>query len=92
MERTEGFILFTVFLVLPDLIYGLTILYAVLVLYTAIQRFQEARKLLKKSWIKLVNPVILSQTDSSHNLKSISNLPVFVDNLYKAFPLIFIIK
>ncbi|MBF8435480.1 CDP-alcohol phosphatidyltransferase family protein [Halanaerobiaceae bacterium Z-7014] len=47
MERTEGFILFTVFLVLPDLIYGLTILYAVLVLYTAIQRFQEARKLLK---------------------------------------------
>ena len=49
MERTEGFILFTVFLVLPDFIYGLTILYAVLVLFTAIQRFNEARKLLSRA-------------------------------------------
>ena len=49
MERTEGFILFTVFLLLPDFIFGLTILYAILVLYTAIQRFMEARKLLSRA-------------------------------------------
>ncbi len=50
MERTEGFILFTVFLVLPDFIFGLTILYAVLVLYTAVQRFREASKLLNRTF------------------------------------------
>lgn len=48
MERTEGFIFFTVFLVVPDSIYGLTLLYAILVLFTAFQRFMEARKLLKR--------------------------------------------
>lgn len=46
MERTEGFIMFTAMILFNHIIKELTVLYAVLVLFTAFQRLMEAIKLL----------------------------------------------
>ncbi|OIJ20881.1 CDP-alcohol phosphatidyltransferase [Anaerobacillus alkalidiazotrophicus] len=45
-ERTEGFLLFSLIILLPSMMYFLTILFAGLVIFTAIQRLLEAKKIL----------------------------------------------
>ena len=45
-ERTEGFIMSTLMVVLPQYIVILTYIYAGLVAFTALQRFMEAKKIL----------------------------------------------
>ncbi|MCK8823842.1 CDP-alcohol phosphatidyltransferase family protein [Fuchsiella alkaliacetigena] len=47
MERSEGFILFTLMLLFWEGIFVITLFYAGAVLFTALQRMLEARKLLK---------------------------------------------
>ena len=47
MERTEGFILFTLMLLFSEAISVITLFYAGAVLFTALQRMLEARRLLK---------------------------------------------
>jgi archaetidylinositol phosphate synthase len=46
MERTEGFILFTFMILFTEKLNFITIIYAILVLITAIQRFWEGKKIL----------------------------------------------
>lgn len=46
-ERTEGFLLFTLMILLPNYLIGLTILFIAVELFTALQRLNEARKILK---------------------------------------------
>ena len=46
-ERTEGFLLFTLMLIFPYLIIEIAIFYTIAVLFTALQRLFEARKLLQ---------------------------------------------
>lgn len=48
MERTEGFILFTLMAIFNQWLSSLTILYAILVLITAMQRIFEAKRILDK--------------------------------------------
>ena len=45
-ERTEGFILFSVMLIFPEVISIIAIIYTVAVLFTALQRMLEAKRLL----------------------------------------------
>ena len=47
MERTEGFIMFSLMILFNKYLLGFTILYGVLVIITALQRLKEARKILK---------------------------------------------
>lgn len=47
-ERTEGFIMTSLMVLIPRLIIPLTLIYAAAILITAGQRFLEARRLLKK--------------------------------------------
>lgn len=46
-ERTEGFILFTLMILLPQWLLWLTALFFVVEIVTALQRMMEARKILK---------------------------------------------
>lgn len=45
-ERTEGFILFSFMILMPDLLWWTTGLFVIIELFTALQRFMEARKVL----------------------------------------------
>lgn len=45
-ERTEGFILFSFIILIPSINYFLTLIYAAVVVLTAIQRLLEAKKIL----------------------------------------------
>ena len=47
-ERTEGFIMFTLMMLLPQYINGLCLIFAGIVLFTAVQRFVEAYKHFKE--------------------------------------------
>ncbi|TMU83740.1 CDP-alcohol phosphatidyltransferase family protein [Bacillus sp. BHET2] len=45
-ERTEGFILFSIMMLLPSIVLWTTLLFFVVELYTGLQRFLEAKRLL----------------------------------------------
>ena len=45
-ERTEGFILFSIMLAFPSILLWVTLLFVVIELFTGIQRFIEAKKIL----------------------------------------------
>lgn len=45
-ERTEGFILFSLMILLPSLLQPITLLYAGVVIFTGLQRLVEAKKML----------------------------------------------
>ncbi|KGX90535.1 CDP-alcohol phosphatidyltransferase [Pontibacillus halophilus JSM 076056 = DSM 19796] len=45
-ERTEGFILFSIMMLFPSIVGWTTLLFFVIEVYTAIQRFMEAKKIL----------------------------------------------
>ncbi len=46
MERTEGFIGFTLMILLPQYMVWISTIMATLIVFTGLQRFNEARKLL----------------------------------------------
>ncbi|MCA0984986.1 CDP-alcohol phosphatidyltransferase family protein [Halobacillus yeomjeoni] len=46
-ERTEGFLLFSIMLLFPDFLFWSTLLFFVIESFTGIQRFMEAKKILK---------------------------------------------
>ncbi|MBH0231691.1 CDP-alcohol phosphatidyltransferase family protein [Halobacillus yeomjeoni] len=46
-ERTEGFLLFSIMLLFPDYLFWSTLLFFVIESFTGIQRFMEAKKILK---------------------------------------------
>lgn len=48
-ERTEGFILFTLMILLPKFLIALTLLFLGVELYTALQRLFEAKRILNKN-------------------------------------------
>jgi len=47
-ERTEGFLLFTLMIIFPNYLVGLTILFIGVEVFTALQRLNEARVILKE--------------------------------------------
>lgn len=49
MERTEGFIMFTLMIALEKYINIITLIYTVLIFFTACQRFTEARNIFKNN-------------------------------------------
>jgi archaetidylinositol phosphate synthase len=46
-ERTEGFILFSLMMLLPDYVLLITLLFFMVEVFTGLQRLNEARKLLR---------------------------------------------
>lgn len=46
MERTEGFLMFSLMILFPNFLTPITVLFTTLILYTALQRYLEAKKLL----------------------------------------------
>jgi hypothetical protein len=48
-ERTEGFILFSVMILLPDWLFWSTLLFLIVESWTGLQRLMEARRLLLNS-------------------------------------------
>lgn len=49
MERTEGFIMFTLMIILEKYINIITLIYAILIFFTAYQRFIEAKNIFKNN-------------------------------------------
>ena len=49
MERTEGFIMFTLMIILEKYINIITLIYAILISFTACQRFIEAKNIFKNN-------------------------------------------
>ncbi|MBO8158994.1 MAG: hypothetical protein H0Z36_05495 [Thermosyntropha sp.] len=48
MERTEGFIFFSLMLLLPNYLKGIALTFAVLIFITALQHISEGKKILKQ--------------------------------------------
>lgn len=46
-ERTEGFILFSLIILVPSMMYIITMIYAAIVAFTGVQRLLEAKKILR---------------------------------------------